>query len=120
VICWPQAEDSPECFPLAIAPSCKYVSFNLDFARKCERLCAVLGSHGDDQRNNRNLHGLTEHGDEASADKPFTLPYRDLHRLARRHLVRQGDVSIRATMLIHDDRDRERIGPLAWPGTLAA
>jgi hypothetical protein len=61
-----------------------------------------------------------EHGDEASADKLFTLPYRDLHRLARRHLVRQGDVSIRATMLIHDDRDRERIGPLAWPGTLAA
>src|ERR1700691_875828 len=48
VICWPQAEDSPECFPLAIAPSCKYVSFNLDFARKCERLCAVSGSHGDD------------------------------------------------------------------------
>src|ERR1700683_153816 len=58
VICSPPAEDSPECFPLAIAPSCEYVSFNLAFARKCERLRAVLGSHGDDQRNNRNPHGL--------------------------------------------------------------
>jgi DNA-directed RNA polymerase specialized sigma24 family protein len=46
--------------------------------------------------------GLAEHGDEASAEKPFTLPYRELRRLARRQLVRQGDVSIPATMLIRE------------------
>ena len=46
--------------------------------------------------------GLAEHGDEASADKLCTLLYRELHRLARRQLLRQGDVSIRATMLIHE------------------
>jgi DNA-directed RNA polymerase specialized sigma24 family protein len=42
--------------------------------------------------------GLAEHGDEASAEKLFTLPYRELRRLARR----QGDVSISATMLIRE------------------
>ena len=46
--------------------------------------------------------GLAEHGDEASADKLFTLPYRELRRLARRQLVHQGDVSIPATKLIRE------------------
>ena len=46
--------------------------------------------------------GLAEHGDEASAEKLFTLPYRELRRLARRQLVRQGDVSIPATILFRE------------------
>lgn len=41
-------------------------------------------------------------GDGASAAKLFTLLYRELHRLAKRQLARQGDVSISATTLIHE------------------
>jgi len=45
---------------------------------------------------------LAEHGDDACAGKLFTLLYRELHRLAKRQLARQGDVSISATTLIHE------------------
>lgn len=48
------------------------------------------------------LIGLAEQGDEASASKLFTLLYRELHRLARHQIARQGDVSISATTLIHE------------------
>jgi RNA polymerase sigma factor (TIGR02999 family) len=48
------------------------------------------------------LIGLAEHGDQASAGKLFTLLYRELHRLAKRQLARQGEVSISATTLIHE------------------
>jgi RNA polymerase sigma factor (TIGR02999 family) len=48
------------------------------------------------------LIGLAEQGDEASAAKLFTLLYGELHRLAKRQLARQGDVSISATTLIHE------------------
>jgi RNA polymerase sigma factor (TIGR02999 family) len=48
------------------------------------------------------LIDLAEQGDEASAGKLFTLLYRELHRLARRQLARQGDVSLSATTLIHE------------------
>lgn len=48
------------------------------------------------------LIDLAERGDGASAGKLFTLLYRELHRLAKRQLARQGDVSISATTLIHE------------------
>jgi RNA polymerase sigma factor (TIGR02999 family) len=48
------------------------------------------------------LIDLAEHGDEASAGKLFTLLYRELHRLAKRQLARQGEISISATTLIHE------------------
>lgn len=48
------------------------------------------------------LIDLAEHGDGASAGKLFTLLYRELHRLAKRQLARQGDVSISATTLVHE------------------
>jgi RNA polymerase sigma factor (TIGR02999 family) len=45
---------------------------------------------------------LAEKGDEASAVKLFALLYGELHRLAKRQLARQGDISISATTLIHE------------------
>jgi RNA polymerase sigma factor (TIGR02999 family) len=48
------------------------------------------------------LIDLAEHGDEASAGKLFTVLYRELHRLAKRQLARQGDLSISPTTLIHE------------------
>lgn len=48
------------------------------------------------------LIGLAEKGDEISAGKLFTLLYAELHRLAKRQLARQGEVSISATTLIHE------------------
>jgi len=48
------------------------------------------------------LIGLAEQGDEASADKLFTVLYRALHRLAKRQLARQGVVTVSATTLIHE------------------
>lgn len=48
------------------------------------------------------LIDLAERGDEASAGKLFTLLYRELHRLAKRQLARQGDISISPTTLIHE------------------
>jgi RNA polymerase sigma factor (TIGR02999 family) len=45
---------------------------------------------------------LAERGDEASASKLFTVLYRELHRLAKCQLARQGEVSISATTLIHE------------------
>jgi RNA polymerase sigma factor (TIGR02999 family) len=48
------------------------------------------------------LINLAENGDEVSAERLFTLLYRELHLLARRQLARQGDVSISATTLIHE------------------
>src|SRR5580658_5854881 len=48
------------------------------------------------------LIALAELGDEASAGKLFTLLYRELHRLAKRQLARQGDVSVSPTTLIHE------------------
>jgi RNA polymerase sigma factor (TIGR02999 family) len=48
------------------------------------------------------LIDLAERGDAVSASKLFTLLYGQLHRLAKRQLARQGDVSISATTLIHE------------------
>lgn len=48
------------------------------------------------------LIDLAERGDEASSGKLFTLLYGELHRLAKRQLASQGDVSISATTLIHE------------------
>lgn len=48
------------------------------------------------------LIGLAEQGDEVSAAKLFTLLYGELHRLAKRQLARQGDISLSATTLIHE------------------
>ena len=48
------------------------------------------------------LLDLAEQGDEVSAGKLFTLLYGELHRLAKRQLARQGEVSISATTLIHE------------------
>lgn len=48
------------------------------------------------------LIALAEQGDEASAAKLFALLYGELHRLAKRQLAKQGDVSISATTLIHE------------------
>jgi DNA-directed RNA polymerase specialized sigma24 family protein len=48
------------------------------------------------------LIGLAEQGDESSAEKLFTLLYRELHRLAKSQLARQGDISISPTTLIHE------------------
>lgn len=45
---------------------------------------------------------LAEQGDEVSAGKLFSLLYGELHRLAKRQLARQGEVSISATTLIHE------------------
>jgi RNA polymerase sigma factor (TIGR02999 family) len=45
---------------------------------------------------------LAEQGDEASAGRLFTILYSELHRLAKRQLARQGDISISATTLIHE------------------
>jgi RNA polymerase sigma factor (TIGR02999 family) len=48
------------------------------------------------------LIDLAEQGDESSAEKLFTLLYQELHRLAKRQLARQGDISISPTTLIHE------------------
>lgn len=48
------------------------------------------------------LIDLAERGDGASAGKLFSLLYRELHRLAKCQLARQGEVSISATTLIHE------------------
>ncbi|HEX8814582.1 MAG TPA: ECF-type sigma factor [Terriglobales bacterium] len=48
------------------------------------------------------LISLAEQGDEASAARLFTLLYTELHRLAKRQLARQGDISLSATTLIHE------------------
>jgi len=48
------------------------------------------------------LIALAEKGDEVSAGRLFTILYAELHRLAKRQLARQGDVSISATTLIHE------------------
>ena len=48
------------------------------------------------------LIDLAEKGDEVSATRLFTLLYGELHRLAKRQLARQGDISISATTLIHE------------------
>jgi RNA polymerase sigma factor (TIGR02999 family) len=48
------------------------------------------------------LIDLAEQGDEVSAAKLFTRLYGELHRLARRQLASQGDISISATTLIHE------------------
>jgi RNA polymerase sigma factor (TIGR02999 family) len=45
---------------------------------------------------------LAEQGDQVSAGKLFSVLYAELHRLAKRQLARQGDVSISATTLIHE------------------
>ncbi len=48
------------------------------------------------------LIDLAEQGDEGSAEKLFTLLYGELHRLAKRQLARQGEISVSATTLIHE------------------
>jgi len=48
------------------------------------------------------LIDLAEQGDEVSAERLFTLLYGELHRLAKRQLARQGEISISATTLIHE------------------
>jgi RNA polymerase sigma factor (TIGR02999 family) len=48
------------------------------------------------------LIALAEKGDEVSATKLFSLLYGELHRLAKRQLARQGEISISATTLIHE------------------
>jgi len=48
------------------------------------------------------LIDLSEKGDKASATKLFALLYGELHRLAKRQLARQGEVSLSATTLIHE------------------
>jgi RNA polymerase sigma factor (TIGR02999 family) len=48
------------------------------------------------------LIALAERGDEVSASKLFSVLYRELHRLAKCQLARQGEVSISATTLIHE------------------
>jgi RNA polymerase sigma factor (TIGR02999 family) len=48
------------------------------------------------------LIDLAEQGDEVSAAKLFTQLYAELHRLAKRQLARQGEISISATTLIHE------------------
>ena len=48
------------------------------------------------------LIGLAEQGDEVSAGKLFAVLYRELHRLAKRQLARQGVISLSATTLIHE------------------
>jgi RNA polymerase sigma factor (TIGR02999 family) len=48
------------------------------------------------------LIDLAEQGDEVSAERLFTLLYAELHRLAKRQLARQGEISISATTLIHE------------------
>jgi len=48
------------------------------------------------------LIDLAEQGDEVSAGKLFTQLYAELHRLAKRQLARQGEISISATTLIHE------------------
>lgn len=54
------------------------------------------------ERNISTLIALAERGDEVSAGELFSLLYEELHRLARRQLARQGEVSISATTLIHE------------------
>lgn len=48
------------------------------------------------------LIDLAERGDEVSAAKLFTLLYGELHRLAKRQLARQSEISLSATTLIHE------------------
>lgn len=45
---------------------------------------------------------LADRGDEVSASTLFSVLYGKLHRLAKRQLARQGQVSISATTLIHE------------------
>lgn len=48
------------------------------------------------------LISLAEQGDDASAARLFSVLYRELHRMAKGQLARQGEVSISATTLIHE------------------
>lgn len=48
------------------------------------------------------LIDLEEHSDQASAGKLFTLLYSELHRLAKRQLAHQGQITISATTLVHE------------------
>jgi RNA polymerase sigma factor (TIGR02999 family) len=45
---------------------------------------------------------LAEEGDKASAGRLFAVLYGELHRLAKRQLARQGEISVSATTLIHE------------------
>jgi RNA polymerase sigma factor (TIGR02999 family) len=48
------------------------------------------------------LISLAEQGDETSAGKLFSLLYGELHRMAKRQLANQDDLTISATTLIHE------------------
>jgi RNA polymerase sigma factor (TIGR02999 family) len=48
------------------------------------------------------LISRAEQGDDASAGKLFSVLYRELHRMAKGQLARQGELSISATTLIHE------------------
>lgn len=48
------------------------------------------------------LIALAERGDASAADELFDRLYKQLHRLARSQLARQGEVSLSPTTLIHE------------------
>jgi RNA polymerase sigma factor (TIGR02999 family) len=75
----------------------------LTIASKYESLCAIFRDAMEGTGPTvSDLINLAERGDEPSAGKLFSLLYEELHRLARRQLARQGEVSISATTLIHE------------------
>jgi RNA polymerase sigma factor (TIGR02999 family) len=77
--------------------------FDLDYRSEMrEALPCVRDSMETPDPNISTLIDLAEQGDEVSAGKLFTLLYGELHRLAKRQLARQGDVSLSATTLIHE------------------
>jgi RNA polymerase sigma factor (TIGR02999 family) len=75
----------------------------LTIASKCESLWhRVARAMETNDPTVATLIALAEQGDEASSAKLFTLLYAELHRLAKRQLARQGDISLSATTLIHE------------------
>jgi RNA polymerase sigma factor (TIGR02999 family) len=75
----------------------------LTIAPNYESLCAIFRDAMEATGPTvADLINLAERGDETSAAKLFALLYEELHRMARRQLARQGEVSISATTLIHE------------------
>lgn len=77
-------------------------SFDLDYWLRMREAVGHLGAMETAKPNISTLIGLAERGDEASAGQLFSALYGELHRLARRQLARQGNITVSATTLIHE------------------
>jgi RNA polymerase sigma factor (TIGR02999 family) len=98
-----RAIDPSDLLPFPSGFAGETVCFDLDYCREIREAVRRVSEAMDSAKPTiSTLIDLAERGDEASAGKLFTLLYEELHRLARRQLARQGQVSLSATTLIHE------------------